>query len=83
MEAPARSLALETFQNTPSFFAHIGKSNTLFRTVKGLLLFVCTRNINKTCFYRIKKKKQDALSAVSVLSRSASDKPKYSEYSPH
>ncbi len=28
-----------------------GKSNTSLGTVKGLLLFVCTRNINKTlCF---------------------------------
>ncbi len=42
--------------------AHKGKSNTLFGIVKGLLLFVCTHNINKTCFYKIKKKKQDALS---------------------
>ncbi len=37
-------------------FAHKGKSNTSFITVKGLLLFVCTHNINKTlCFYKIKK----------------------------
>ncbi len=35
-------------------FAHKGKSNTSFGTVKGLLLFVCTRNINKT-FYKIYK----------------------------
>ncbi len=28
------------------FFAHKGKSNTSFGTVKGLLLFVCTHNIN-------------------------------------
>ncbi len=28
-------------------FAHKGKSNTSFGTVKGLLLFVCTHNINK------------------------------------
>ncbi len=37
-------------------FAHKGKSNTSFGTVKGLLVFVCTHNINKTlCFYKIKK----------------------------
>ncbi len=28
------------------FFANEGKSNTSFRTVKGLLLFVRTHNIN-------------------------------------
>ncbi len=63
-------------------FSH--KSNTAFGTVKVLLLLVCTHNINKTlCFYKIKKKKNWMLSAVSVLSRSASDKPKLSEYLPH
>ncbi len=32
-----------------------GKSNISFGTVKGLLLFVCTHNINKTfSFYKIK-----------------------------
>ncbi len=31
-------------------FAHKGKSNTLFGTVKGLLLFVCTHNIKKRAF---------------------------------
>ncbi len=37
-------------------FAHKGKSNTSFGTVKVLLFFVCTHNINKTlCFYKIKK----------------------------
>ncbi len=37
-------------------FAQKGKSNTSFGTVKGLLLFVCTHNINKTlCFYKITK----------------------------
>ncbi len=35
-------------------FAPKSKSNTSFVTVKGLLLFVCTNNINKT-FYKIKK----------------------------
>ncbi len=35
-------------------FAHKGKSNTSFGTVKGLLLFVYTHNINKT-FYKIYK----------------------------
>ncbi len=57
-------------------------NNTLFGTVKGLLLFLCSHNINKTCFYKIKRN-QDAVSAVSVLSRSASDKPNHSEYLPH
>ncbi len=33
-------------------FAHKGKSNTSFGTVKGLLLCLCTHNINKmSCFY--------------------------------
>ncbi len=37
-------------------FTHKCKSNKSFRTVKSLLLFVCTHNINKTlCFYKIKK----------------------------
>ncbi len=37
-------------------FAHKGKRNTSFGTVKGLLLFMCTHNINKTLyFYKIKK----------------------------
>ncbi len=35
-------------------FASKSKSNTSFVTVKGLLLFVCTHNINKT-FYKIYK----------------------------
>ncbi len=53
-------------------FAHKGKSNTSFGTVKGLFLFVCTHDINKTlCFYQIKRKTEDAL-AVSVWNRSAS-----------
>ncbi len=50
----------------------------MFGTIKGLLLFVCTQTINKTCFYKIKGGK-----AVSVLSRTASEKPKHSEYLPH
>ncbi len=37
------------------FFLIKGKSNTSFGTVKGLLLFVCTHIINKTCFYKTKK----------------------------
>ncbi len=45
-------------------FAHEGKSNTSFRTVNGLLLFVCIHNINKTWFYKINRK-TDAL-AVSL-----------------
>ncbi len=49
------------------FFAHKGKSNTSFGTVKGLLLLVCTHNINNDsqCFYKINRKTEDALSAVS------------------
>ncbi len=49
------------------FFPHKGKSNTSFGTVKGLLLFVCTNNINNDsqCFYKINRKTEDALSAVS------------------
>ncbi len=52
MEAPAQSIAF-FFQwkqlkiAYAVIFAHKGKSNTSFRTVKGLLLFVCTHNINK------------------------------------
>ncbi len=44
-------------------FAHKGKSNTSFRTVKGLLLFVCIHNINNTlCFYKKIGKQSDFLS---------------------
>ncbi len=44
------------FSGYAVIFAHKGKSNTSFGTVKGLLLFVCTHNINKTlCLYKIKK----------------------------
>ncbi len=33
-------------------FAHKGKSNTSFGTAKGLVLCLCTHNINKmSCFY--------------------------------
>ncbi len=36
--------------------SHKGKNNTSFGTVKGLLLFVCTPNMNKIlCFCKIKK----------------------------
>ncbi len=57
-------------------FAHEG--NTSFGTVKGLLLFVCTHNINKTlCFYKIKKT-NDALSAVSSWTGALhKNEPKY------
>ncbi len=51
MEAPAQSIAIYFNRNNLKyaiFFAHKGKSNTSFGTVKGLLLFVCTHNINKT-----------------------------------
>ncbi len=69
MEAPVPSLAF--FSNSGNnlkyaiIFAHKGKSNASFGTVKGLLLFVCTHNINKTlCFYKINRKTEDVLSAV-------------------
>ncbi len=70
MEAPVPSLA-SFFSNSGNnlkyavFFAH--KSNTSFGTVKGLLLFVCTHNINNNsqCFYKINRKTEDALSALS------------------
>ncbi len=53
MEAPVQSIAFFSMETTYAvIFAH--KSNTSFVTVKGLLLFVCTHNINKT-FYKIYK----------------------------
>ncbi len=55
MEAPAQSIAIFSMETTYTvIFAHKGKSNTSFGTVKGLLLFVCTHNINKT-FYKLYK----------------------------
>ncbi len=58
MEAPAQTLAFffqwKQLEKYVVIFAHKGKSNTSFGTVKGLLLFVCTYNINKT-FYKIFK----------------------------
>ncbi len=51
MEAPAQSIAFFSMETYAVIFAHKGKSNTSFGTVKGLLLFVCTHNINKT-FYK-------------------------------
>ncbi len=55
MEAPVQSIAFFSMETTYSLiFAHKGKSNTSFGTVKDLLLFVCTHNINKT-FYKIYK----------------------------
>ncbi len=75
MEAPARSLAF--FSNSGNnlkyavFFAHKGKSNTSFGTAKGLLLFVCTHNINKMlCYYKINRKTGCAF--CRLLNRSAS-----------
>ncbi len=53
MEAPVKSIALFSMETTCAvIFAHKGKSNTSFGSVKGLLLFVCTHNIKKT-FYKI------------------------------
>ncbi len=70
MEAPAQSIAfffpMETTYTV--IIAHKSKSNTSFVTVKGLLLFVCTHNINKT-YYKIKKTMR-----LLVLNRSASQK---------
>ncbi len=61
MEAPAQTLAVFFNGNNLKcaiIFAHKVKSNTSFGTVKGLLFFECTHNINKTlCFYKIKKTK--------------------------
>ncbi len=55
MEAPVKSIAFFSMETTYNvIFAHKGKSNTSFVTVKGLLLFVCTHIINKT-FYKIYK----------------------------
>ncbi len=52
IEAPVRSLALKTFV----IFAHTDKSNTYFKYVKTLRLFVCTHNNNETlCFCKIKQ----------------------------
>ncbi len=51
MEAPAQSIAFFQWKQLKIAYAVIfalkGKSNTSFGTVKGLLLFVCTHNINK------------------------------------
>ncbi len=38
-------------------FTRKSKSNTLFGTVKGLLLVVCTHNINKTLFFHLKQER--------------------------
>ncbi len=44
------------FSGYGTIFAHKGKSNISFGTVKGLLVFVCSHNTNKAlCFYKIKK----------------------------
>ncbi len=57
--APVCSLALKILHN---FW-----SNTSFKSVKTLRLFVCTHNNNKTWrFCKKNESKQDALSAVSV-----------------
>ncbi len=55
MEAPAQLIAFFfNGNNLRLIFALKSKSNTSFGTVKDLLLFVCTHNINKT-FYKIYK----------------------------
>ncbi len=57
MEAPVQSIAFFSMETSYAvIFAHKSKSNTSFVTVKGLLLSVCTHNINKT-FYKIYLKK--------------------------
>ncbi len=64
-------------------FIHEGKRNTSFGTERGLLLFVCTHNINKTlCLHKIKK--TNMISAVSSRTGALhKDQPKLSEYMPH
>ncbi len=47
MEAPSQSLEFLSVNSYAVIFAHKGKSNASFGTVKGLLLFVCTHNIDK------------------------------------
>ncbi len=54
MEAPVQSIAFFSVETTAVIFASKSKSNTSFVTLKGLVLFVCTHNINKT-FYKIYK----------------------------
>ncbi len=50
-----QSIAFFSMETTDAvIFASKSKSNTSFVTVKGLVLFVCTYNINKT-FYKIYK----------------------------
>ncbi len=66
MEAPAQSFAFFLLTvKTTKIFAHKGKSNTSFGTVKGLLLFVCTHNRAYIVLF---------LENVSGLSRRASQK---------
>ncbi len=53
LEEPERSFALLKILRN---FAHTDKSNKSFQSVKGILLFVCTHNNNKTlCFCKIMK----------------------------
>ncbi len=64
--------------------SHKGKNNTSFGTVKGLLLFVCTPNMDKTlCFCKIKKTNRmrflPSLSWAGTLNKSET---KFSEYFP-
>ncbi len=75
-ETPAQLLAFFSV-DIRCHFVHKGKSNTSFGTVKGLLLFVCTHNINKTlCFYKIKNKS-------SCLEQERFTKIKLGKYMPH
>ncbi len=51
MEAPVHHLLLKYSRH----FYHTDKSNTSFKSVKTLRLFVCTHNNHKTCFCKIMK----------------------------
>ncbi len=51
MEVPVCSHALKILRH----FGHTEKSNTSFKSVKTLHLFVCTHNNNTTCFCKIMK----------------------------
>ncbi len=71
-----QSDALETFQNTLSFLLiKVRVIGCIVRNCK--VLFVNTHNIYKTCFYKIKKKKQFRFWAGALL------KNWNSEYLPH
>ncbi len=49
-----RARAITCIGNISKYVSFLLIKATLFGTVKGLLLFVCTQNINKTCNKDIK-----------------------------